>query len=66
MQRKAAILYGAYIASREGMRGYGAVKYLASIKGMVKEDAIRKYMVKTQSGVVYYFHAQGRPVKISG
>ena len=24
------------------------------------------WMVKTQSGVAYYFHAQGRPVKVSG
>lgn len=28
-------------------------------------DANYYWMVKTQSGVAYYFHAQGRPVKIS-
>lgn len=29
-------------------------------------DANYYWMAKTQSGVAYYFHAQGRPVKVSG
>lgn len=29
-------------------------------------DASYYWMAKTQSGVAYYFHAQGRPVKVSG
>ena len=28
-------------------------------------DANYYWMAKTQSGVAYYFHAQGRPVKVS-
>ena len=29
-------------------------------------DANYYWMAKTQSGIAYYFHAQGRPVKVSG